>query len=213
MHRTLRILLSLTLATGLLLTAGVAASAHEVRTVATKYRFVVGFINEPAFADTMNAIDLTINEQAGDKKPVEGADKTLKAEVLVGPGKLSVKLEPRFRQPGKYAAYFMPTKEGAYTFHFFGTIGSDQVDESFTSSPNGFEDVEALQPVQFPLKHPTVEAVQKDLTQQVATRTTTADDHATVARNIGIGGVVVGALGLALAVWALMQVAALRRRA
>jgi hypothetical protein len=213
MNRIQHILLSLTLAVGLLLAAAVAASAHERRVVAGKYQFVVGFINEPAYADSLNAVDLTINEQAGSNPPVEGADKTLKAEIVVGPNKLPVELRPRFRMPGKYAAYFMPTKEGAYTFHFFGTIGNDQVDESFTSSPTGFDEVKALQPLQFPLQHPAVEAVQRDLTQQAAARTTAADEHATLARNIALGGVAVGVLGLALAVWALLQVMALRRHA
>src|SRR5581483_7019413 len=90
------------------------ASAHEQRDVG-QYHFVVGFLNEPPVADQMNGIDLTVTTTA-DKKPVDGADKTLKGEVIVGGNAKSmpITLQARFGQPGKYAGYFMPTLAGAY---------------------------------------------------------------------------------------------------
>ncbi|MBA3451046.1 MAG: hypothetical protein H0T18_07535 [Chloroflexia bacterium] len=39
---------------------------------------------------------------------------------------------------------------GAYTFRIFGTIGDTEIDESFTSSPEGFSSVEDPTPFQFP---------------------------------------------------------------
>src|SRR5512135_2012048 len=99
-----------------------AALAHERRTVAGKYQFVVGFLNEPAVADQMNGIDLRISTSDG--KPVEGLEQTLKAEVIVGGGARTAQLplQARFGQPGSYAAYFIPTRDGSYIFHFTGTI-------------------------------------------------------------------------------------------
>src|SRR5579863_6842447 len=85
-----------------------AALAHEQRDVG-KYHFVVGFLNEPAIQAQMNAIDLTVTT-AADKQPVQGADKSLKGEVIVGGNAASmpITLESRFGLPGKYAGYFMP---------------------------------------------------------------------------------------------------------
>ena len=111
------------------------ASAHEQRDVGS-YHFVVGFLNEPSIADQMNGLDLTITTTA-DKKPVEGAEKTLKAEVIVGGNAkvMPLPLTARFGMPGKYAAYFMPTAAGAYIFHISGTINGDTVDQRFESGP------------------------------------------------------------------------------
>src|SRR5579875_2828190 len=38
------------------------ASAHETRVVDGKYKFVVGFLNEPAIVDQPNSIDLTVTD-------------------------------------------------------------------------------------------------------------------------------------------------------
>ena len=59
------------------------AAAHERRTVADKYTFVVGFINEPVFLEQPNGIDLRITN-AESNEPVEGVEKTLKADMIVG---------------------------------------------------------------------------------------------------------------------------------
>src|SRR5581483_3732341 len=90
------------------------ALAHEQRDVGP-YHFVVGFLNEPSIVDQMNGIDLTVTTTA-DKKPVDGVDKTVKAELIVGGNARSmpITLQARFGMPGKYAGYFMPTLAGAY---------------------------------------------------------------------------------------------------
>src|SRR5436190_24251861 len=87
------------------------ASAHERRTVAGKYTFVVGFLNEPALIDQPNGIDLRIsNAQSGD--PVEGVEKTLKADLVVGGATRTVDLRSRFGMKGAYTADLIPTKTG-----------------------------------------------------------------------------------------------------
>jgi hypothetical protein len=184
-----------------LLLPGVA-SAHEQRDVGS-YHFVVGFLNEPSIVDQMNGLDLTITTTA-DKKPVEGAEKTLKAEVIVGGNAkvMPLPLAARFGMPGKYAAYFMPTAAGAYIFHISGTINGDTVDQRFESGPGRFDDVQPLAPLQFPRKL----ADPADLQAQLAS----ARSAASQGRALGIAGVVLGLIGLAAGGVAL---AAARRRA
>src|SRR3954463_8652628 len=105
---------------GLLLVGPGTASAHERRAVGP-YTFVVGFLKEPAFEGETNGIDLRIM-RTGSETPVEGADKTVKAEVWVAPSILPLDLRPRFREPGAYNAEFVPTRPGAYSLRFTGTV-------------------------------------------------------------------------------------------
>ncbi|MBO0782844.1 MAG: hypothetical protein J2P37_28855, partial [Ktedonobacteraceae bacterium] len=135
-------------------TSGVA-SAHEKRHIGP-YTLVVGFLNEPAYANQQNSLDLTIcngndcnyTVQQGLRvvsNPVMNADQTLKAEVIMGSAApLALPLEPRFANPGKYTSYFIPSKTGAYTFHLFGTLQGMQINEKFTSGPNTFGEVDEV---------------------------------------------------------------------
>ncbi len=175
------------------------ASAHERRAVGP-YTFVVGFLNEPAFEGETNGIDLRITRTAGEE-PVEGAEKTLKAEVVVGGSTLPLELRPRFRQPGAYNGEFVPTRPGAYTFRFSGTIDGQPVNETFESGPGRFNDVQAVGPLQFPDKVPSGVELQRALAA--------ADSRANTATILGAVGLVAGLAGLALAAWALAS----RRRA
>ncbi|HLQ31605.1 MAG TPA: hypothetical protein VK457_02870 [Chloroflexota bacterium] len=174
------------LAISLLLPA--VASAHERRDVGN-YQFVVGFLNEPPVADQMNGIDLTVTSK-GDNKPVEGVDKTLKAEVIVGGNARSMPLalQARFGQPGKYAGYFMPTASGAYIFHFSGTVNGDAVDQRFESGPGRFDDVQPLAPLQFPVKTGDPATLQAQVSD--------AQAAASQGRLLGIVGIVVGLIGI-----------------
>lgn len=180
-------------------------SAHERRDLVNgRYQAVVGFLNEPAFDHQLNGLDLTVVDKTqktaqGQDKPVEGLEKTLKAEVLFGGGKkLELALRPRFGQPGKYAAYFEPTKAGQYTFHVYGQIEGNAIDERFESGPGRFNDVQSLAPLQFPEQQASVPA-------DLQARLDAADSAATMARSIGIAGLVAGLLGLGLGVLALRR--------
>src|SRR2546426_1943786 len=109
------------------------ALGHERRNVGP-YQFVVGFLNEPAFAGTINGIDVTITDTRANSKPVEGVEKTLNAEVTSGGLRpLPITLVTRFGMPGHYAGFFVPTKDGTYTFRFAGMVESTSVDEKFES--------------------------------------------------------------------------------
>ena len=128
------------------------ALGHERRTVGP-YTFVVGWLNEPAYVNLLNSLDLTVTETAG-AKAVEGLDKTLKADLTFGgsatPQPLTI--AARFGLPGKYSGYVMPTKVGDYTFHITGTVGTMNIDEKFESGPGRFGAIESTDALQYPQK-------------------------------------------------------------
>lgn len=132
------------------------ADAHETREVAGGYEFVVGFIDEPAYVGEKNGLFLEVSNpnaaatpsadeaegMHGGGAPVLGLIETLQAEVGYGSETMELELIPSFDNPGSYLGYFFPTAEGDYTFRIFGEIDGVAVDESFTSSPEGFASVE-----------------------------------------------------------------------
>ena len=152
---------SIVLCTLLLLAAPLAAEAHETRTIADgKYQIVVGFIGEPVFAGDKSGLEFFVSdlsqatpaagEQAADGAPVEGLEETLKAEVIFGDQTMELPLTARFNTPGAYQSVFFPAQPGDYTFRIYGTLDGADVDESFTSSPEGFGAVEDPAPLHFP---------------------------------------------------------------
>jgi len=156
--------------------------AHEHREVGN-YELVVGFLNEPAYAGLLNGLDLRVtrkaaatpqagsDEEATGGEPVVGLDQTLRVEVIKGGAAMPLTLEPRFRQPGAYAAYFFPTEPGAYTFHITGSIEGQAIDERFTSGPTTFSEIEEPGALQFPTRLPSAAEMQARLAaleQQVA---------------------------------------------
>lgn len=128
------------------------ALGHERRVVGP-YTFVVGWMNEPAYVNLMNSLDLTVTETTG-AKAVEGLATTLKADVTFGglttPQPLT--LAARFGLPGKYSGYVLPTRVGEYTFHIVGTVGTTNIDERFQSGPGRFGSIESTDPLQYPAK-------------------------------------------------------------
>lgn len=139
-----------------------AALAHETRDVdGGKYQFRVGFIDEPAYQGLPNGLELVVCTGQCTTKPdsngvlangLTGAFDTLKAEVIYGPSTMPLTLVAVPYQPGKYDARFVPTRTGNYSFHIFGTLGSDKIDERFTSSPDTFDSVQEITALQFPDK-------------------------------------------------------------
>src|SRR4051794_34736535 len=64
-------------------------SAHERRDiVGGKYQAVVGFLTQPAYQAQMKSLDLTVTSKpekppdGSAPKPIEGLEKTLKAQVI-----------------------------------------------------------------------------------------------------------------------------------
>jgi hypothetical protein len=177
----------------LALSAG-AVVAHEVRQVGD-YTIVIGFINEPVFVGQKSGLEILVT--TGDEQPVEGLEKTLAAEAIQGEDSRQLTLGPRFGEPGWYQAFFFPTRAGAYTFHITGSIEGQEIDETFTSGPEGFSEVEEVSSAQFPVQLPAA----AELADQ-AQRGADAAGLVPVALGLGAAGLVAGLAGLGLALGA-----------
>jgi hypothetical protein len=199
---------------------GPNASAHEGRTHGD-LEMVVGFGTEPAYAGQPNSVQFMLSHGG---EPVVDLGETVDVEVEFGDETMPLELEPNFAvgafgEPGDYRAWFIPTRPGQYTFHFSGTIDGEEVDESFSSGPRTFSDVHDPSEIQFPAQDPTTGELAERIDREVPRLTTEIDDaraassdavdEATGARTLGVIGLVVGGLGLLVAVAALV---ASRRR-
>jgi len=190
------------------------ASAHELKKDGA-YDLLVGFGNEPAYLGEQNFVQIFVHDLHG--HPIENID-TLKVAVEAQGKTMNLAVEPSFDPDsglgtvGEYDAHFIPTALGKYTFHLTGSIKGQKIDESFTSGPDTFSEVEDPVTVQFPNKVPTLEAVSTRLTQesqrtseQIDAAQASADSAASSAKTIAWVGVIVGALGLVTAVVALTR--------
>jgi hypothetical protein len=184
-----------------LLVVGLAGTAlgHEERDVAG-YSVEVGLIGEPVFVGQRSGLELHVTK---DDQPVSGQAGTLKAEVVYGDAKRDLPLNEREEDPGWYESVFIPTAAGKFTFHITGTIEGSAVDESFTSSPTGFNEVQEATAGQFPTTLPTVAELSAE-----AKKGADAASQVTIALVLGAAGLVVGLLGLGVALAARRRPAA-----
>ena len=141
------------------------ASEHR-ELVNGQYEVSIGFIDEPAFVGEQNGLYLKVErvqaEAAGtpaagagedehaEGNPVLGLDGTLQAEVIYGDQSMPLPLSPAFGEPGVYHAVFFPMAAGDYSFHIFGDIEGTPIDETYASSPQGFDSVQPRAPFEFP---------------------------------------------------------------
>jgi hypothetical protein len=101
-------------------------SAHEQRHVGT-YDLEVGLIGEPFLQGPQFGFDVWIASRG---RPVDGAAKTLRAEVSdAGVAEPLFLLE--LGDGGRYQALFDPPVESTYLFHLVGTIDGQPIDETF----------------------------------------------------------------------------------
>jgi hypothetical protein len=187
---TFRRLLAGSLAFVLLIALAMTASAHEHREVGD-YELTVGFSVEPALINEPNGLSLAV--QVGtedDGPPVEGLQETLEAEVTYAGETKPLELRARFGQPGSYIADIFPTAEGAYTFRIFGTIEGMEIDESFTSGPETFSEVESTGDIAFP-------AAATDDGGDADAAVAEAQDAADSARTLAIIGITLSVISLA----------------
>jgi len=180
------------------------ALAHEHRTVLNNYEFVVGWLNEPALAYEPNGLSLRITlfpngvpeeeseEAEAEGQPVEGLEETLQAEIIAGGGARTkeLTLEQAFNDPGHYESVIIPTVPGDYTFHIFGDLEGQEIDESFTSGPETFSVIEEVNELQFP------EQLQAPSTSGGTPASESSSSSDDTARALGIVGIIVGVLGL-----------------
>jgi hypothetical protein len=186
--------------------------AHERREVGP-YQFVVGFFTEPAFEGLKNGVDLRVLE-AGTQTPIEGLEHTLQVELTYVPNGTAkvLRLRTLYREPGRYTADLIPTAPGHYRFRFFGSLAETAVNETFDSRAGGgqFDDIVSSADLQFPERLPALREMQSAVrgTQQTAQQAQDAALAAqagfTSAQTFAIVGAVLGALGLAAGVGAVV---------
>jgi hypothetical protein len=185
-----------------LLITPLSAFAHE-EVEAGNYVFEIGWMNEPVIVGQPNGLYLFITPKAESEhtegeedhhaaEGVTGAESTLKFTIEYGSISQSYDLRPVRDQAGVYTADLIPTREGQYTFRFSGAINDEAVDVTFEP-----EEVESADKLAFP--EPVSSPA--DLAAQLAV----AQAQASTAQLIAIVGVVLGAIGGGIGVYALMK--------
>lgn len=188
------------LAFGSVLTLTSDASAHERRTVGA-YNFVVGWLNEPALINQPNAVDLKVS-RAADASAVTGLEQTLKLQVKANEKTTDVQLRPRFNTPGAYDGRLLPTALGAYSFTITGTIEGQTVNETFTAGTGTFGLIEEGN------AFPNELQKNQDLAERLVvleSADTGGSDDSDSAMLVGIAGIVLGGLGLAVGGYSLTK--------
>ena len=129
---------------------------------------------------------------------VEGLADTVTVEVVhLGSGsRTQMNIHPMKGDPGSYIAPFIPTAPGQYQFRFVGAVGSVDLDESFTSGPGTFDDVQSTAAVQFPVVVPSAREVAGVVEASQQEVRSVADVSAS-AQVIAIAALVVSVIGLA----------------
>ncbi len=204
---------------GLLLSAWAAPAAAHEGTQVGRYRFVVGFGDEPAYAGQKNSVQLLLSTAAG--TAVTDLGDTLKVMVMAGNQSQDLSLEPffeagEFGTPGDYRAFFIPSTPGTFTFHFHGTIKGQKVERDFTSGPNSFSSVKDPAQAAFPrVNQPSTaqialrldrETARLDASSKDALAAANAGDHrarqtasrVTVLSILGPFGLVLGLIGMVM---------------
>jgi hypothetical protein len=181
--RLLRVAFVLGAALLLAALAAAPASAHAEKK-AGRYSFVVGFGDEPAYAGQSNSLQVIVSQDG--KPATDLADEMgkLKAHLYYG-GKVDpsaemveLPLEPHFGDgwgtPGDYRSFFVPSQPGSYTVHLQGRLGAQKVNLVIPSGPDTFGDV-----------NDAATAAQR-----------AAEDTASQARLLALGGILIGIVGL-----------------
>ena len=220
--------LSTAIAVALITTISTAAVfGHEDREEGD-YKFIVGFLDEPAYEGLRNAVSLRVTkagvEEHGEAMqeeeakmpghgeaatvPVEGLDATLQVEVTHVPSGASrvMDLRPAWHDPGHYLADLIPTSPGHYRFRFFGTIEGNEIDSTYDSRAGGgsFDDIRVASAIHFPETIASGREMESAVrgaqaeAQQARDAAASAENSVSSATVLGIVGIVVGAAGIAL---------------
>jgi len=168
------------------------ALGHESRDI-DDITMVVGMLEEPVYVGQKSGLELRVTH---DGEPAEGLEESLQAEVTFGDEIRAIELSPQFGEPGSYRSVFIPTAAGPYSFHIFGEIDGEAIDETFTAGPDTFGEVQDTAGNQFPVVLPAAADVASDAEAGAQAATT-----ATIALVLGGAGLLAGliALGLTLA--------------
>jgi hypothetical protein len=208
MNRLCRAAIAVGVTTGASLFIAPSAFAHEQRHVGA-YQFTVGWSHEPTYVGQENTVQLFIHDASG--KPVDdiGSPPTLHVVVIFGSQTSPpLDLEPSFDPDtglgthGEFDAAIIPTAAGNYTFHFYGSLNGQKIDQRFTSGPSTFNTAEDPTGIEFPAKLPTVPDLAA-LTGRLSPRVdhavalaSSSNSRAGSAHTLGLVGTVLGGVGL-----------------
>lgn len=211
-----------------------SATAHVIEHPGA-YTLALGWQREPAYVGVLNAVQVVITDSAG--KPVADLAPDDLSAVVSTAGQQSAPLafangfdeDTGLGKEGEYDASILPTSPGDYTFHLTGTIRGTAVDVTESSSEQTFDSVVGTTDVEFPAKLPTMAEVSTRLDRIDARVTalgggaslptkasvdaataTAADAQAAADRALLIGGAI-GAVGVLVAVLALVRTRPARR--
>jgi hypothetical protein len=192
-------------------------AAHIVKQVGP-YTVAIGWVREPTYVGQLNAIQVVIKDAKGNPVGDLSADDLKVVVSTAGQQSDPMSLTPTFDEdtglgiPGDYEAPMIPTAPGDYTFHVTGTIHSTKIDETATSSDTTFDAVVDPSAVQFPNKLPAVGDLATRVERvdaRVQSQISAADDAKSSAQGalvvgiaVGGAGVLIGLVGLALAIMA-----------
>jgi len=200
------------------------AHTHRVLTInGQQIEFVVGWVNEPAYANEINAVDFWAHYINGTcpqgtvstSCPVYGLDQSLRVAVVLGGQSTTLSFSPNLSNDvpplfyGEYTAEIEPTVPGTISFIIFGNIGGTAVNETFTCGPTTYECVDPASEIQFPQPSASgsdlqttlssaqsqIANLQAQVTQMQGT-IQTAYTVAAVGVAVGVVGIVAGALAM-----------------
>jgi hypothetical protein len=181
-----------------LLAAAPVAAHQEVQF--QDYALEVGFINEPVYVGDKSGLEFSVSKN---DTPVTGLEQTLRAQVSYQGQARDLQINGISEDSDFYRAYFIPTAAGPYTFHISGTIEGAAFDQSFTSGPDTFNEVQEAQSGEFPVQLPTLAEL-----QATAQKGADAANQVTIALVLGGAGVLLGLAGIGLALAARRRPAA-----
>jgi len=193
------------------------AHTHRVLTInGQQIEFVVGWVNEPAYANEINAVDFWAHYINGTcpqgtvstSCPVYGLDQSLRVTVLLGGQSQTLSFSPNLSNDvpplfyGEYTAEVEPTVPGTISFIIFGNISGTAVNETFTCGPTTYECVDPAAEIQFPQQSASSTDLQNALTNaqsQISTlqsQVTQMQNNIQTAYTVAVVGVAVGVIGL-----------------
>jgi hypothetical protein len=190
-----------------------ATSAHVERSIGP-IDLEIGFGTEPAYVGQPNSVQVILSEHGS---PVVDLGDSLKVRVSFGGQQTTLPLEPNFEvggdgEPGDYRAWFIPSQAGPYTFALSGSVHGTKIDLSVSSGPKTFDEVTSPTEAMFPpVDAPTTQQLSDRIEQDAARLTaataesSSAKSAADDARTVAVISVIVGCIGIAIAVWALAR--------
>jgi hypothetical protein len=214
------------------LAAAPAAFAHTHIHVG-EYELSIGWAVEPTYVGVPNGVEITIEDHDGEPVTDLGAGDITVVVSTADQSTSALPLEPAFvvdvfGTPGQYVADILPTVPGDYTFKFAGSLRGETVDVTVASGEETFSPVQSSSEIEFPVKVPTladvatrldridgrIEALQAAVPAAGAidALNATAEGALEAANRAATIGVLVGGLGLVVAVVALFMAWRLGRK-